>query len=85
MIDIVAAEIAIITFMVLEFSNILALYFKPDFKFSNAIGIFNAFEKTKEKPDTKDFVRYLVNCYDFMFYSCFCGCIHSSNYLRKDK
>ena len=61
MIDIIAAKIAIIVFMVLEFSNVIALYFKPDFTYANAIGMFNAFEKTQENPETKDFVRYLIN------------------------
>ncbi|MHA1355308.1 MAG: hypothetical protein ACTSR1_09075 [Candidatus Heimdallarchaeota archaeon] len=54
-------QITIIAFMVLEFSNILALYFKPDFTYANAVGMFNAFEKTKEYQGTYDFVKYLIN------------------------
>jgi hypothetical protein len=47
--------------MVLEFSNVLALYGKPDFKFANAVGMFKAWDKSKEDPDMHDFVKYLVN------------------------
>lgn len=54
-------KITIIAFMVLEFLNVLTLYFKPDFKWSNAVGMFNAFEKTKEDQGTRDFVKYLIN------------------------
>ena len=56
-----AIKITIITFMVLELSNVIALYFKPDFKYANAIGMFNAWEKAKEDPGTHDFVKYLIN------------------------
>ena len=54
-------QITIIAFMALEFSNVIALYFKPDFTYANAVGMFNAFEKTKEDQGTKDFVKYLIN------------------------
>ena len=47
--------------MVLEFSNVLALYGKPDFKYANAVGMFKAWKKSKEDPDMHDFVKYLVN------------------------
>jgi len=47
--------------MVLEFSNVLALYGKPDFKYANAVGMFKAWDKSKEDPDMHDFVKYLVN------------------------
>jgi hypothetical protein len=54
-------KITIIVFMVLEFANVLALYFKPDLKLANGVGMFNAYEKTKENKDTRDFVKYLIN------------------------
>jgi len=47
--------------MVLEFSNVLALYGKPDFKYANAVGMFKAWNQSKENPDMHDFVKYLVN------------------------
>ena len=54
-------QITIIAFMALELSNVIALYFKPDFTYANAIGMFNAFEKTKDDQGIYDFVKYLVN------------------------
>ncbi|MBE0408827.1 MAG: hypothetical protein IBX69_03750 [Anaerolineales bacterium] len=54
------AKIVILAFIVLEFSNILALYFAPGSKYANAVGIFRAWEKSKEDPEIHDFVRYLV-------------------------
>ena len=50
-----------ISFMVLEFFNVLALYGKPDFKFANAVGMFKAWDRSKEDPEMHDFVKYLVN------------------------
>jgi hypothetical protein len=54
------AKIVILAFMVLEFSNILALYFAPGSKYANAVGVFSAWEKSKQDPEIHDFVRYLV-------------------------
>ncbi|MHA1648480.1 MAG: hypothetical protein ACTSVL_13010 [Promethearchaeota archaeon] len=50
-----------ISFMILEFSNVIALYGKPDFKYANAVGMFKALNKSKENPEMHDFVKYLVN------------------------
>jgi hypothetical protein len=54
------AKIVIVAFMVLEFSNILALYFAPGSTYANAVGVFSAWEKSKQDPEVHDFVRYLV-------------------------
>jgi hypothetical protein len=54
------AKIVILAFIVLEFSNVLALYFAPGSKYANAVGIFSAWEKSKGDPEIHDFVRYLV-------------------------
>lgn len=54
------AKIVILAFIVLEFSNILALYFAPGSKYANAVGVFFAWEKSKQDPEIQDFVRYLV-------------------------
>lgn len=48
-------------FLVLETANILALYFFPDTKYANAIGVFKAWEKSKNNPEVHDLVKYLVN------------------------
>jgi fatty acid desaturase len=54
------AKIVIVVFMLLELSNILALYFYPGSKYANAVGVFSAWEKSKQYPEIHDFVRYLV-------------------------
>ena len=51
----------IIGFLILEVSNVIALYFFPDSKYANAIGVFRAWEKSKADPEIHDFVKYLVN------------------------
>jgi hypothetical protein len=54
------AKAVILAFIVMEFSNVLALYFAPGSKYANAVGVFSAWEKSKEDPEIHDFVRYLV-------------------------
>lgn len=54
-------QIALIVFVILETLNILLLYFAPDSRMGNAVGVFKAWEKTQKDPDTRDFARYLVN------------------------
>lgn len=51
----------IIGFLILEVSNVIALYFFPESKYANAIGVFRAWEKSKADPEIHDFVKYLVN------------------------
>ena len=53
--------IAILAFMFLELSNVLALYFKKDSKTTNSIGVFNAWEKSKSDPGLHNFTTYLVD------------------------
>ncbi len=54
------AKIVIIAFILLELSNVLALYFAPGSKMANAVGVFSAWEKSKQDPEIHDFVKYLV-------------------------
>ena len=56
----ILAKIVIFVFMLLETSNVLALYFAPGSKYANAVGVFTAWEKSKQYPGIHDFVRYLV-------------------------
>ena len=56
----ILAKIVIFVFMLLETSNVLALYFAPGSKYANAVGVFTAWEKSKQYPEIHDFVRYLV-------------------------
>lgn len=53
-------RIVIVAFLLLEFSNVVALYFFPGSKRANAVGVFSAWEKSKQYPEIHDFIRYLV-------------------------
>lgn len=55
------AKIVILGFLVLEFSNVIFLYFAPGSKLGNAIGVFSAWEESKRHPEIHDLVKYLVN------------------------
>ena len=54
-------KIVILIFIALETSNVLMLYFAPGSKNANAVGVFTAWEKSKEYPEIHDFIKYLVN------------------------
>ena len=54
-------KIVILVFIGLELTNVTALYFAPGSKMANAVGVFKAWEKSKEYPEIHDFVKYLVN------------------------
>jgi hypothetical protein len=54
------ATTVVLAFILLEFSNVLAMYFAPGSKYANAVGVFSAWEKSKQDPEIHDFVRYLV-------------------------
>lgn len=54
------ATIVILAFILLEFSNVIAMYFAPGSKYANAVGVFSAWEKSKQDPEIHDFIRYLV-------------------------
>ena len=53
-------RIVILSFILLEASNVLALYFAPGSKKANAVGVFAAWEQSKQYPEIHDFVKYLV-------------------------
>ncbi len=54
------ARIVIFVFVLLEMSNVLALYFFPGSKRANAVGVFSAWEKSRQVPEMHDFIQYLV-------------------------
>lgn len=56
-----AITIVTIAFLIMEASNIITLYFFPGSKFANGVGVFKAWEKSKQDPELHDFVSYLVN------------------------
>lgn len=53
-------KIVLLVFILLEFSNVVALYFFPGSKRANAVGVFSAWEKSKQFPEIHDLMRYLV-------------------------
>ena len=53
--------IVLILFILLELSNVLAMYFLPETKKANSVGVFNAWEKSKKDPEVHSLVKYLVN------------------------
>jgi hypothetical protein len=54
-------SVVIIGFIVLEATNVVALYFFPGSKYANSVGVFRAWEQSKQEPEIHDFVKYLVN------------------------
>lgn len=52
--------IAIIVFIILETTNVLAMYFWPESIYANSVGVFKAFEDSKKYPEIHQFIRYLV-------------------------
>jgi len=53
-------QIVVSGFILLELSNVAALYFAPGSKYANAVGVFSAWEKSKQYPEIHDLVKYLV-------------------------
>ena len=53
-------SIVILIFLLLETSNVIMLYFVPETKKGNGIGVFNAYEKSKNDPEVHALVKYLI-------------------------
>jgi len=51
----------IIGFLILEAINVATLYFAPGSKLANGVGVFKAWEESKQYPDIHNFIQYLVN------------------------
>jgi hypothetical protein len=51
----------IIGFLILEAINVVTLYFAPGSKLANGVGVFKAWEESKQYPDIHNFIKYLVN------------------------
>ncbi len=47
-------------FLLLECAHVLALYLSPGSNKFNALGVFRAFEASKQYPEIHDLVRYLA-------------------------
>lgn len=53
--------LAIAVFIILELSNIVILYFKPEFKYGNSMAAFEPWDSSQGDEVQKLFTRYLVN------------------------
>ena len=51
----------IVGFLILEAINVAILYFAPGSKLANGVGVFKAWEESKQYPDIHNFIIYLVN------------------------
>ena len=56
-----AITIVIIGFLILEATNVATLYFFPGSKYANGVGVFKAWEGSKQYPEIHNFVEYMVN------------------------
>ena len=54
-------QIGISVFVFIEFLNIMMLYFMPESKMGNGVGVFNAYIELKDNTEVNDFVGYLIN------------------------
>ncbi|HSH02984.1 MAG TPA: hypothetical protein VLL52_10735 [Anaerolineae bacterium] len=53
-------EIVMGIFVLLELSNIVTMYFFPSSKKANSVGVFTAWEQSKQYPEIHEFIKYLV-------------------------
>lgn len=54
-------QIAILAFIIMECGNIVVLYFYPEFKLGNGVGVFNEWDKTKENENSHLLAKYMTN------------------------
>ncbi len=54
-------DICIVLFIIMELANVMALYFNPDTKQFNGMGVFKAWQTLKDDEQYGDVARYLVN------------------------
>ena len=45
----------------MELSNVLIMYFKPDFKYGNSMAVFKKFAESFEEENRRLFTKYMVN------------------------
>jgi len=53
---------------ILETLNVLMLYFAPDTRRGNGLGVFNAYEKSKADAEVHALVKYLINLHAHPFF-----------------
>lgn len=52
---------AITVFLVMETFNICILYFQPNSRMANGVGVFKAYDESRSYPEVHALVNYLVN------------------------
>lgn len=52
---------AMIIFMCMELSNVVIMYFKPDFKYGNSMLAFKNYAEHQKDEKNRLFIKYLVN------------------------
>ncbi|MBN2658174.1 MAG: hypothetical protein JXR86_14030 [Spirochaetales bacterium] len=57
----VILSIVLLAFSFIETLNIILLYKMPGSKMGNAVGVFKAYEKSRQDPEISQFVDYLIN------------------------
>lgn len=57
----VILSVVLLAFSFLETLNIILLYKMPGSRMGNAVGVFKAYEKTRQDPEIRQFVDYLIN------------------------
>ncbi len=54
-------DYAILTFVLMELSNVIILYFYPTFPYGNGVAVFRHWESSKEHPEVHLFAQYMAN------------------------
>lgn len=54
-------QIGISVFVLIEFLNIIMLYFIPESKMGNGVGVFDDYLQLKENGEHNEFIGYLIN------------------------
>jgi hypothetical protein len=53
-------SIVMLIFILLELFNVITLYLNPGSTRGNGLGVFKAYEKSKENPEVHELVKYLI-------------------------
>ncbi len=54
-------DVAIVLFIILELANVLIIYFKPDFKYGNAVSVFKHWGNSQSDEKSRLFSKYMAN------------------------
>ena len=54
-------DVVIVIFIILEFANVVILYFIPDSKIGNGVAVFNQWFKSKEDESSELFAKYMAS------------------------